>query len=124
MSIDKNTEVKLFGFRIGKTGTIVLAYITLIFFIQYIPQIFYASQSLLDTITHNTIPAILANFGDFIQDVIHFVVPLTLAGFCITIFILSVKMQESFRGQDIYVKWFSFSLTKTSIAVLFILSLL
>ncbi|MFX1241316.1 MAG: hypothetical protein ACFFA7_08725 [Promethearchaeota archaeon] len=124
MSIDKNAEVKFFGFRIGKTGTIILSFIALTLFIQYIPHVYYMGQMLLLYIFNTPITEILANIGSFIQGLISFIIPLTLLSFLLVLFILCATMQKSFRSEDIYVKWFSYRLTKSSITVLFILSLI
>ncbi|MFW9971283.1 MAG: hypothetical protein ACFFDF_13910, partial [Candidatus Odinarchaeota archaeon] len=124
MSIEEDSKTKLLGFLINKTGTIIIAYFCLNFFIQYIPQIYYAGQSLVLLFIFNTIPEILANIGILIQAIINFAVSLSLIGLALTIFILCVKKQKSFRPDDNFVKWFSFRAAKTSLATLFIISLI
>lgn len=123
MSKEEDFGTKLLGFRINKTGSIIIAYLCLIFFIQYIPTLFYSGQSLVLLFIFNTLPELLANIGNFIQTTVAFIIPVSIVGLIIAIFILCVKLQNSFRDDDIFVKWLSFSLTKASLATLFILSL-
>ncbi len=123
MSIDKLPEVRLFGFRISKTATIILAFIALTLFIQHIPQVYYSGLFLVYNLIQNTIPEILANIGEYIQVIFNLLIQLTIVSFLLTIFILCAKIQNSFRHEDVYVRWFFYRLTKASMAVLFMLSL-
>jgi hypothetical protein len=123
MDLNNNHEVRLLGFRIQRTGTIILSYIALTLFIQFFSELYYQVQSLLYYIFNTPISEILANIGNFLQGMIGLLIPLTLESFLLAIFILCVIKQKSFRNEDIYAKWFSIRLTKSSISVLFILSL-
>jgi len=123
MSKEENSELRLLGFQINKTGTIILAFISLTICIQFIPHVYYIGQSLLLTLIHSSISEILANIGYLIRTAVAFVIPLSVVSFVIIIFILCSKMQKSFRSEDIFVRWFSFRLTKASLATLSILSL-
>ncbi|MFX0021859.1 MAG: hypothetical protein ACFE9S_06000 [Candidatus Hermodarchaeota archaeon] len=122
MSID-NTEVRLFGFRINKTGTIIVAFISLTIIIQFIPHVYYIGQSLVLTIFQSLISELIANIGYLIRTTIALIFPLSIVSLALTIFILCVKLQNFFRSEDIFVKWLSFRLTNASIAPLAILSL-
>ncbi|MFX1377680.1 MAG: hypothetical protein ACFFA4_01175 [Promethearchaeota archaeon] len=123
MTIKENSDIKLFGFRISKTGTIILAFISLTLFIQFIPQLYYFIQSFLYYLYTIPISELLTNIGNLIVSVIPFILMFILVNFLITIFILCATIQKHFRSEDIFARWFFYRQTKSSIAVLFILSL-
>lgn len=123
MSIDENPEVRMFGFRINKTGTIILSFISITFCIQHIPSLCMHSQWLFNLFIHYTIPELLAMLDVVVHYIIDFIITLIIVSLLITIFVICAKMQKSFRREDTTVRWFFFRLTKASLAILFVLSL-
>ncbi len=104
MSINENSEVKLFGFRISRTGTIILFFISLTICFQFIPELYYFGALIFYNFINSTFPEILANIDVVIQMIFVFFILFTLISFLVAILIICVKTQKSLKSEDISVR--------------------
>ncbi|MFX0021860.1 MAG: hypothetical protein ACFE9S_06005 [Candidatus Hermodarchaeota archaeon] len=125
MNFNEDPEGTLFGFRINNTGTVILSFISLMFCLNYITTLYINIRTLLSLFIFYSIPDILAyHLDSLVRYMILTLIPLILTSFLITIIVLCARIQMSNRIESSIVRWFFFRLTRVSLGILFLLSII
>ncbi|MFX1323547.1 MAG: hypothetical protein ACFE8N_01220 [Promethearchaeota archaeon] len=118
---DNSNKTKLFGFKINNTITALLFYSILPFLLNSIPMIIYQTLNL----RHFSVAELLGDFTNALYFFLYLVLPANLVPLYVYILIKCVIIQKQTRDNvDNHVRWFGFQLTKSSLFIIFLMSII
>ncbi|MFW9822424.1 MAG: hypothetical protein ACFFE4_05790 [Candidatus Thorarchaeota archaeon] len=118
---DESNKSKLFGFKINNMVAALLFYMILPFLLNSIPMIVYQTLNL----RHVSIAELLGNFQSVLYFALYLVLPVNLIPLYVYVLIKCVIIQKNSReNTNTSVRWLGFQLTKSSLFIIFFMSIL
>lgn len=120
---DKN-ELSFFGIKINNNALTILFFFSLTGIISRIGEL-YVMRSFIHLFDGYTFAELIEVFDSVLFNWVRFLIPLMMTIIYLYVILNFLLVQKSYREtEDFKIRWFGFGLTKTSVPILFILSIL
>ncbi|MHA1915095.1 MAG: hypothetical protein ACW986_05570 [Promethearchaeota archaeon] len=124
MNENKRIKAKMFRFKLNDTSTAILFFFSFTMIIGLISLLYYRSWIFFNTIRSITFSDLLTMGFQFLIFLVTFSVTWISGGLLFYVLIICLLNRKSVGNYEgVKIKWFGFRLNKTSLVVIFILSL-